>query len=79
MKVLIYLEEEKLAPKGGPYAVGYYYRERRKNLLFFFLRRAKKNQSYSLLRRRVPRAEFEPFFRSPEFATSTIHCTADVL
>lgn len=27
MKVLIYLEEEKLAPKGGPYAVGYYYRK----------------------------------------------------
>lgn len=27
MKVLIYLPEEKLAPKGGPFAVGYYYRE----------------------------------------------------
>lgn len=24
MKVLIYLEENLLAPKGGPYAVGYY-------------------------------------------------------
>ena len=27
MKVLVYLQEEKLAPKGGPYAVGYYYHE----------------------------------------------------
>lgn len=27
MKVLVYLHEEKLAPKGGPYAVGYYYHE----------------------------------------------------
>ena len=25
MKVLVYLEEERLVPKGGPYAVGYYY------------------------------------------------------
>ncbi len=27
MKVLVYLPEEKLAPKGGPLAVGYYYHE----------------------------------------------------
>ena len=25
MKILVFLEEEKLTPKGGPYAVGYYY------------------------------------------------------
>lgn len=30
MKVLIYLEEEKLAPKGGPLAVGYYYNQEMK-------------------------------------------------
>lgn len=27
MRVLVYLPEEKLAPKGGPFAVGYYYHE----------------------------------------------------
>ena len=31
MKVLIYLEKEKLAPKGGPFAVGYYYEEEMKH------------------------------------------------
>ena len=30
MKVLVYLPEEKLAPKGGPLAVGYYYNEEMK-------------------------------------------------
>lgn len=30
MKVLVYLPEEKLAPKGGPFAVGYYYYEEMK-------------------------------------------------
>ena len=30
MKVLVYLPEEKLAPKGGPFAVGYYYFEEMK-------------------------------------------------
>lgn len=30
MKILVYLEEENLAPKGGPLAVGYYYNEEMK-------------------------------------------------
>lgn len=30
MRVLVYLPEEKLAPKGGPFAVGYYYYEEMK-------------------------------------------------
>ena len=30
MKVLVYLPEEKLCPKGGPLSVGYYYHEEMK-------------------------------------------------
>lgn len=37
MKVLVYLPEEKLAPKGGPFAVGYYYYEemKRREIIFW--------------------------------------------
>ena len=30
MKVLFYLDEKKLSPRGGPYGVGYYYWEEMK-------------------------------------------------
>ena len=49
MRVLIYLPEEKLTPKGGPLAVGYYYHKemmRRGEQTFDFIHVDKKDEDF---------------------------------